>query len=261
VITMRARQLPKASDLLAEQLRARIMGDGLQPGAPLPSEGDLIKELGLSRATVREALRLLEADGLISIKRGPGGGIVVRHPDGAQVTRSLALMLALTEAPLRDLFAFRKSIEPAAAAAAATNASADQRARLQALVDPTNEIVSAADVDFHVLVAESSGNALYQLNLAVLHDLIEWHVRGERLTPRDVEETHSIHEKIASAIVAGDSRTAERLMLRHLESFEARMEEAGRLNEPIIPRARWGDQQGGFGPSALFGSNGGARNW
>ena len=256
---MRPRQLPKASDLLAEQVRAQIIREGLQPGAPLPSEGDLIKELGLSRATVREALRLLEADGLISIKRGPGGGIVVRHPEGAQVTRSLALMLALSEAPLRDLFAFRKTLEPAAAAAAATNASDEQRAQLQQVVEPPDEHVSER-VDFHMLVAEISGNALYQLNLAVLHDLIEWHVRGERLTPRDVEETHSIHRKIAAAIVAGDSRSAERLMLRHLESFEQRMDEAGRLDEPIIPRSRWSDQQG-FASIATLGGNGRARTW
>jgi GntR family transcriptional regulator, transcriptional repressor for pyruvate dehydrogenase complex len=236
----RRQHLPKASDLLAEDIRGRIIGEGLEAGTPLPSEGDLIKELGLSRATVREALRLLEADGLIAIKRGPGGGIVVRHPEGAQVTRSLALMLALAEAPLRDLFAFRKTIEPAAAAAAAENASDEQRRRLNEVIDP------ASRVDFHILVAEMSGNALYKLNLAVLHDLIDWHVRAENLSEADVKATVEVHERIAGAIIDGDASAAERLMLRHLESFEAVMAAAGRLDQPIIPREQWLHRQEGF---------------
>jgi DNA-binding FadR family transcriptional regulator len=232
------RQAPKASDLLAEEMRGRIIGQALEPGSPLPSEGDLIRDLGLSRATVREALRLLEADGLISIKRGPGGGIVVRHPEGTQITRSIALMLVLSEAPLRDLFQYRKAVEPATAALAAVNATAEQRDYLkQAVEEPEND--TSKRVNFHMLVAALSGNALYELNIRMLHDLIEWHVSGESLSEQDVEETSGIHLKIAHAIIAKDSAEASRLMLRHLESFEERMQQAGRLNEPIIPRSRW----------------------
>lgn len=256
----RPRHLPKASDLLAEELRARIIAGALGPGAPLPSEGELIKNLGLSRATVREALRLLEADGLISIKRGPGGGIVVRHPEGSEVTRSLALMLVLAEAPLRDLFAFRKAIEPAAAAAAAVNATDEQRVQLETIVAREGR-QEHADVDFHILLSEMSGNALFKLNLAALHDLIDWHVRGENLSEEDVRATVVVHRKIAKAVIDGDAAAAEKLMLRHLEGFEKVMAAAGRLDQPIIPREEWVYRQQEFRQGANYGGGGNTRTW
>src|SRR5690606_19768366 len=112
----RDRRPPKASVMLAADIRAHILGHGLPPGSALPSEPQLVSETGLGRATIREALRLLEAEGLITIKRGPHGGVTVRRPDVSRLSRSLAPILTLSEAPLRDLFVFRKAVEPQAAA-------------------------------------------------------------------------------------------------------------------------------------------------
>jgi GntR family transcriptional repressor for pyruvate dehydrogenase complex len=238
---VRPRTPPKASDILANDLRAYIVGNALVEGTQLPPEAELISRLRLSRATVREALRLLEAEGLITIRRGPRGGITVRHPDPEHVSRSLATMVALADAPLRELFAFRKVVEPAAAASAARLATEEQRKQLAALLDnPGTEL--SERVDFHVLIAEMSGNVLFHMILAALHDVLEWHVQREELTASDVDQTWLAHKKIAQAIIAGDEARAARAMGKHIEVFEARMEEAGRLDEPIIPSSSWGRQ-------------------
>ena len=111
-------RLRKAGEVVADSIRATILEQKMAAGSPLPSEGELIDSLEVSRATVREALRLLEAEGFVRIKRGPTGGVVVNHPDESNIARSLAVMLTLSEATLRDLFEFRLIIEPPAAATA-----------------------------------------------------------------------------------------------------------------------------------------------
>src|ERR1700733_11935074 len=87
-------RVPKASGFVADELRAQIIGNDLAPGTRLPSEAQLIEQFGLSRATVREALRLLEAEGLILVKRGPRGGLTVSRPNPSHISRSMATMVA-----------------------------------------------------------------------------------------------------------------------------------------------------------------------
>jgi DNA-binding FadR family transcriptional regulator len=229
---------PKAAELLADQIRASIIGNNLAAGSRLMSEGELIEQRGLSRATVREALRLLEAEGLITVKRGPRGGIAVRHPDPSHISRALATMVALRDVSLRQLFDFRLSIEPDAAAAAATVITEEQREDLLASTEQSESHVPES-VDFHVLVAQASGNALNHIVLAALHEVLELHVRLESLSEETWEETRSAHEKIARAIASGNATKAQNAMRRHLERFRADMESAGRLDEPIIPRSAW----------------------
>jgi GntR family transcriptional repressor for pyruvate dehydrogenase complex len=235
----RAAAPPKASALLADELRANILGHGLAAGSPLPSEAEIVNESGLGRATVREALRLLEAEGLIAIKRGPQGGISVRRPDGSRLSSSLAPLLTLAESPLRDLFFFRKAVEPPAAEQAAKMATEAQRQRLLGLAEHREGAGYSNEVDFHVMVAECAGNELVRALLTVPHDLLRMHLEGEAISADDVREANEAHHLIAKAIVSGDGPRASRAMLRHLESFENRMERQGRLDQPIIPRERW----------------------
>lgn len=235
----RHRTPPKASVMLADEIRANILGHGLPAGSALPSEADLVRDSGLGRATVREALRLLEAEGLIAIRRGPQGGISVRRPDMSRLSHSIAPILTLTESPLRDLFFFRKAVEPAAAELAAQMATEDQRQRLTQLAGHREGAGYSNEVDFHILVAECAGNELVRALLAIPHDLLRMHLEGEAITDEDVREANDAHRAIARAIASGDGERARRAMQRHLESFEKRMERQGRLDQPIVPRERW----------------------
>lgn len=231
----------KASDVLAEELRGLILGHALEQGAALPSEAELMKEYEFSRGTVREALRLLETDGLIVIKRGPKGGIRVRHPDIGQVSRSLALLFSSSETPLRDLFTFRKLVEPAIAAAAARSATSQQKLWLIEIAPQHYGVRSGFRdaVEFHGAIGRCSNNGVYEIVLTALHDALEWQVSEERLSHDDVEGTRRAHMTIAKAIAEGDSDAAARGMQRHLQKFEEVLSTEGRLDEPIIPRSRW----------------------
>jgi len=237
-------RLPKASDLLADNLRRRVIGEGLAPGDPLPSESDLVAEWGYSRGTVREALRLLESDGLIRIKRGPGGGITVGRPDQSHVARSFALQLSLDQVPLRDLFAFRKLVEPAATALAAEHATDADLAALAAAVSttagpPGPQRRPSDRLDLHLIIAEASHNALLKLAYGAIEEIVRWHTDEESLTEIDLEEVAKVHRTIVKAITDRRGPAASKAMLRHLERFEQRMDEQGRLDSPIIPRSRW----------------------
>src|SRR5690606_35845825 len=112
----RSTRVPKASDVLANLIKVRVLSEGLGAGARLPSEPELIEQYQFSRGTVREALRMLESDGIVHIRRGPRGGIEVATPDVHHVTRSLAVLLAFDGTPVSDLLDFRLIVEPAAAA-------------------------------------------------------------------------------------------------------------------------------------------------
>lgn len=230
----------KASSILADELRAQILGHGLTPGSFLPSEADLIAETGMGRATVREALRLLESEGLITIKRGAHGGIVVRSPDPGLVSRSIAPLLTLSQEPLRNLLVFRTLLEPSAARLAAEGASIEQRASLVALAAHAPEPGYLNEVAFHSLLAECSSNELLRVVLGVGNDLLSLHhLGGDEVPEEDVELANRAHFAIAEAIAEGDGERAERAMLRHLQSFGETMEKLGRLDEPIVARHRW----------------------
>lgn len=234
-------RMPKASDVLADRVRSMILGENLKPGDPLPSEATLIEEHGFSRGTVRESLRLLEAEGLITIKRGPKGGIRVRYPDITQVSHSLALHFTMSHTTLGEFFIFRKLVEPAAAQEAARNATQEQRDYLLEVADDPRGLPPTLEraPEFHGVIGECSNNGVYLVVLAALHRVIEWHSWSERLSDSDIEGTTQAHRAIAQAIARGDEKAASRAMLRHLETFEAVLDAQGRLEQPIIPARHW----------------------
>lgn len=230
------RRLPKASDLLADTLRRRILSDGLEPGERLPSEAELIEGERFSRSTVREALRILEIEQLISIRRGPGGGITVSSPDPTTPGRALATFLTLSKSTVRDLFEFRLSVEPKAGALAARNATDAQRTELLLLAD---EATNEAEIGFHWALAQATNNAMFQAVLGSVAQIIREHAPAEDLESADREHAAEAHRRIARSIAKGDEAASSLATVRHLEAFLQRMTEIGRLDEPIIPRSQW----------------------
>jgi GntR family transcriptional regulator, transcriptional repressor for pyruvate dehydrogenase complex len=234
-----ARRIPKAAEIFAEEIKRQILGHGLETGSALPSESELIANSGLGRASVREAIRLLESEGLIEIRRGALGGIFVREPDGTALTRSLALVMTMSKAPLRDLCSYRKMVEPPAASLAAESADQAGRDALLALAQHVPEFGYTNEVDFHVQVAMLSGNHFLQVLLMVPNELLRAHLAHEKIDSDDVEEANQAHRSIALAIAKGDGVKAGRAMIKHLDSFERRLDKMGTLDRPIVPRESW----------------------
>src|SRR5260370_4526948 len=155
--------VPKASDVLADDLRERILLGEFPEGTALPTERDLVAQTQMSRATVREALRILEVQGLIRIKTGRAGGAFVKRPDDESVADSVALVIRGRRIRMAALLETREAIEPACAQLAAKYRTDADLERL----DTANEAISVdgprprflhATVHWHVAVALASHN-------------------------------------------------------------------------------------------------------
>src|SRR3954452_753042 len=129
----KARRVRSFADVL-EQLREAILAGRIRPGERLPAERDLCAEFGVGRPTLREALRSLEAVGLIEVRPGKGGGSYAVTPSEAIVGEALAALVNLRGASLEDLAEFRVDFEGENAAWAARRADASDIGALQALV-------------------------------------------------------------------------------------------------------------------------------
>lgn len=227
-------RIPKASDVVVAAIRTRIVSQRLPVGTRLPSEVEMMDEYGLGRVTVREALRILERDGLIDVRRGPSGGIFVRHTDISQVSDALALLFSFRDTTLGEFAQFRLQLEPFVAKLAAANATQEQRAGLEEAVAAERDASRTADV--HSLIAAACGNDVFELVLKSMHSSLVGHFRYELITPEHVEATGRAHAKIVKAIVSGEGSTAERAMRRHLETYAQYLAENGLDAQPILPR-------------------------
>lgn len=229
-------RIPKASDIIVAAVKKRILADRMPVGARLPSESELMEEFGLGRVTVREALRILERDGLVDVRRGPSGGIFVRHTDIRQVSETLELLFGLRETTLGEFADFRILLEPRVAALAAQNSSPEDRKRLLAVAEAEDDASRSADL--HGMIAGVCGNDVYEFTLQAMQSSLVGHFRFELITPEHLDTTHRAHLKIVKAIAEGDVEGAERAMRRHLEQYAEYLKENGLENEPIVPRDR-----------------------
>jgi DNA-binding FadR family transcriptional regulator len=171
-----------ASENVAEQIRGEIATGVLRPGNMLPSETILLDRFGVARPTMREALRILESDGLITVLRGANGGALVQEPDLVTLGRRAGLYLQMRGVHMADLMGALRVVQPGAMALAATAATPSQIAGLRSQVD----IVAAADdVQAFTEAASEFLNQLMQASgnqtLAFLSNVIDQLVHAETL--------------------------------------------------------------------------------
>jgi GntR family transcriptional regulator, transcriptional repressor for pyruvate dehydrogenase complex len=216
-----------ASEQVAAQIRRHVQREGLGPDDFLGREEDLAAEFGVSRPTLREALKLLASANLIRASKGPGGGIFVSHtPErgmGRSVSDAISMMLETGSVSLRELLDARTLIEVPLAGVAAYQAGPETVARLRAAVAAGREAaagdfeaLAAADAEFHRALAAVAGNR-------VVEALTDWIL--EVLQPSLIEEVRAAivpaalidqHERMLGAIEKGDAGRAERAMKDHL---------------------------------------------
>ncbi|MEH3033693.1 MAG: FCD domain-containing protein [Aeromicrobium erythreum] len=236
--TVRRERLPKAADVIVSAIRRKIVIERLPEGTVLPSEAELTEMYGLSRGSVREGLRLLEQDGLIEIKRGPGGGIRARQPNISNAGYAAALRMSLMETTALELITFRLQVEPFAAGLAAQNATEEQRERLLAIASG-DAYESGQHADFHVELAGMTGNGVVQLTMEMLHSPLEMQVKVEESSEADISSAQKAHTVIAESIAKGDAARARRAMTSHLEGFRDFLVERDLSERPVVPRDHW----------------------
>ena len=217
--------LPKAARLVAEALRERIVTKQFETGAHLPAPETLIAEFGVSRATLREALNVLESEGLVRLRRGPGGGAIVTAPDGQAIMRSLESLLRFEGTTLEEVMAVRLVVDPLAAGLAAEHADATDLERIRTSVERqrrpdvlgSHEEWFEENLHYHWSIAVASHNPLVRVLSESLHNIVL--TGGLRIDVQTSERAHSVedHAAVYGRIAARDAEGAARELRRHLE--------------------------------------------
>jgi DNA-binding FadR family transcriptional regulator len=220
-----------AYEQVAHQLREAILDGALAPGEELPAERELCAQFGVSRTTVREALRALQAQGL-AVATGPTAPLRVPPAESLStgpLRDSLTHLMRLGRVPLSDLVELRCALEAAAVAGAAARQDreriAEARAALEAMRAVADDVVAfeQADVRFHVALVAASGNEALQLVMLAVRDSISAHLLDalhDLPAPRRaVERLLRQHEAILAAVEAGDVHDAELLLRDHVMGF------------------------------------------
>jgi DNA-binding FadR family transcriptional regulator len=222
----------KLAEVISERIEMNIIDRGWPVGEVIGSEADLLAEYGVSRAALREAIRLLEHHNVAYMRRGPGGGLVVAEPDPVPVTKAAAVYLRYKDVSVHDLFEARIALELAAVRAAAEQINEKGVRRLREALEYEESFSAEADAtihDFHIVVAELSGNPALHLFNDVLTQLSAAGFLGTRalfdrhaLVSRpasELETTHRVHTLIAEAIIAGDASLAQHRTQKHLRAM------------------------------------------
>ncbi len=220
----------KGAEAVARNITQTIVTEGLQPGELVGTEPELIAREGVSRALLREAVRLLEHHQIARMRRGPGGGLFVAAPTTNAVTEVAAIYLARQGMQLAELAEMRNGVEVAIAGLAAKRIDVEGAAGLDAALEHEEHATDAERVeavhDLHAAVAAAGKNRVLQLVALVLIRLSRLH-QIERLAPKAQKQIRAevlrTHKGIASAVEAGDEELARHRMHRHLEALGALM--------------------------------------
>ena len=210
----------RAAVRIARKLVSEIRRRRLRPGTQLAAEHKMVEELGVARATVREALRFLELQGALRIKAGPGGGPVVSAPGADDLASVLSLHLQFADASFLSVVEARRSIYPVLAAEAAVNASREDVATLHESIarmhagarDP--DLFRAEARHFMDLIATASRNRVLAILVEALHRM-----SGESGSGWDEKQRRSAlksYERVVRAIENGESEEARAIMAKSL---------------------------------------------
>lgn len=201
--TGRPVRTPKTAELVAGKLRRMIVDGQLVDGDHLPHEAELMEHFSVSRPTLREAVRILEAERLVEVRRGSRTGARVCVPGPEVVARPASLLLELSGATVADVLVARESLEPAAVGILAANGTEKDFDELERFVDEDIPAAYAADdfgsaaARFHLRMVQLSGNATLALIAGMLHEIVERHtVSVTRERSRTDIETYQTNYKL-----------------------------------------------------------------
>jgi DNA-binding FadR family transcriptional regulator len=221
----RSVRAPRVTEGAIDKIRERIVSGAWGPGDRLPKESELAAELGLSRNSLREAVRALSQLRVLEVKQGDGTYVSSLEPDLLLESTHFISHLLLGETEI-ELYEVRRILEAAAAALAAGRIETQEKAELAQILERMGEAKNVeelveADVAFHALVAKAAGNAVLTSLLASLATRTMrarlWHGRE---ADGALDETRNEHRRIFEAIMAGDPDLARAAAASHIASSE-----------------------------------------
>jgi len=228
-------KVPKASELVAANLRRRIVTGALKPGELLSNEAVLMQEFGVSRPTLREAFRILESEAIITVLRGARGGGRVLAPDGAVAARYMGILLQYQGTPLSDVYRARTEIQVSAVGMlgggrrkTAIRQLEGLAGEAEALVDD-DEAFAECNMRFHAAIVEAGGSTTLAALSKMLFEIIEAHnalfiaAHPRGFTSPGNKQAHRACVRLITALTDGDIEGAQKIWRRHLEGVEVYM--------------------------------------
>jgi GntR family transcriptional repressor for pyruvate dehydrogenase complex len=229
-LTARIMFAGRSSSLSAQVVawvRDALFAKKLKSGDFLGTEKDLAARFGASRIVARDALRTLEALGIVEIRMGKGGGARIAQGNPRLFAEALAVQLDLTGVSAAEIMDAQRAIETLGAELAAEHATADDIAELRRLLREAKEAMRDLDAftrlsrDFHLAIAEASHNRVLVVQLISLEH-VSWPRRNVTATPKLAVHVLDIHTKLANLIEMRDAAGARRLMDDHVKMIRAR---------------------------------------
>ncbi len=230
-------RVPKTAELVAARLRGRIVRGELREGDSLPCEPLLGSRFGVSRPILREALRILEWESLIRVRRGAGGGVEVRAPKARLAARNFGMVLQFRGVTVGDLFRTRMVLEPLAARLFAEHDDGSGAKALQKLLEDEKQSLgdpkrfARLTVRFHEEIFRGCGNPIVELIGAVLRNLIESEVeleladhlasveRNKKALRKAIQEAYRAHVRLAKLVRGRKAAQAESHWRAYVESL------------------------------------------
>ncbi len=229
-LTARIMFAGRSSSLSAQmvaQVRDDLFAKKLKPGDFLGTEKELAARSGVSRIVARDALRTLEALGIVEIRMGKGGGARIAHGNPRLFAEALAVQLDLTGVTAAEVMDAQRAIETLGAELAAEHATAADIAHLRALLSQAQAAIGDLDLftklsrDFHLAVAEASHNRVLVVQLLSLEH-VSWPRRNVTATRKLASHILEIHGKLTDLIELRDAAGARALMDDHVKMIRAR---------------------------------------
>ena len=225
MLTFHRAKPEKAAQIVARQIKHAVLSGELSVGDKLPSERELIVQFSYSRSVIREALRLLEDDGLIRLQAGRNGGAVITNPDTSQIMTNIDMLLRLQQTSVQEVHEAQRLIEPTVVRLAIERATEEDFARVRETIElieahPDDiELVRLQSNRFHTILGEATKNNVVAIVAGMVRQIVvDLKYEG---TPDEALEIARIHRRILEAIEAKDLESAIRRSLRHIDASEA----------------------------------------
>lgn len=228
---------------VAEAIKSWVMDNGWEPGARLPSEAELIARFAMSKGTIREAIRILEAQGLVRSRTGPGGGVFVHQVSEERATALLGNYFYFQHLSIDDIYEIRTALEPELAASLAGRLDETQLAALEAVMSGYASPAATPEEEreqhigslrFHALLAEMSGNPLLRFLIRFTANMLADITVSRRLyahpNPELWSTGYAYQARLVAALRAGDAEAARLILGQHMQTAHRLM----RLQEAVL---------------------------
>ena len=216
----------KVPEIVARRILQDILRRNLRSGDKLPAEAEMLASLGIGRASLREALRILETHGLVRIKPGPQGGPIVTEPSPSDYGQTTTLFLHRMRATFAELLEARLILEPMMTRLAAERMTPELAQRLNdataagwAAIDADAETWSEAAEEFHTVICAASDNRVLDLYSAALVAIERNRMAPLFSEPTDRRSVLRVHDRIAAAILEKNAPLAEELARKHMRGL------------------------------------------